>query len=60
MKASDLHRIDEQGVSRLVGILPQGSTTQERIAKELILDWTKEMLEKNADIKDVCFVGLDP
>jgi hypothetical protein len=38
MKASEFYRIDEQGIRRLVGILPQRRITQERIAKELILN----------------------
>ena len=53
MKASDFYRIDEQGVRRLVGILPQRRITQERIAKKLY--WIR-----TRPVEDVSVIVFEP
>jgi len=56
MKAYKFYWIDQRGVRNLIGILPERRVSPDRITKEFILNWAKEILGKDTDIKDVCFV----
>ncbi len=59
MKAYEFYWIDQQGASNLIGILPERRVNPDRITKEFILNWAKEILGEDTDVKDVYFVAVD-
>ena len=59
MKAYKFYWIDQRGVSNLIGILPERRVSPHRMTKEFILNWAKQILGEDSDVKDVYFVEVD-
>jgi len=58
MVAYEFYFRDEGGREHLIGILPERRRKPERITKDAILRWGRNMIGDHTDIKDIRFVPL--
>ncbi len=49
---------DQEGVSHLIGILPERRKKPERITKESIMNWGKKLLGDSTEVKDIYFIEV--
>jgi hypothetical protein len=54
-----LYRDDQTEEPNLIGILPERRKDRERITKESILNWGKEVTGENSDINNLYFVQME-
>ncbi len=49
---------DEEGVTHLIGVLPERRKKPERITKESIMNWGKKLLGETPKVKDIYFIEV--
>ena len=58
MIAYEFYYHDAKGDS-LIGILPERRKDPKRITKESVMNWVKNVLSNNQDIKNIYFVQVE-
>ncbi len=58
MNAYEFYSRDPIMGYRLIGVLPERRENRERITRESIINWAKEVLGGNVDINEIFFVKV--
>jgi hypothetical protein len=59
MKAYEFYWNDEKEVGHLIGILPERRKDPKRVTRKSIMNWMKNILGNNGEIKNIYFVKVD-
>jgi len=54
-----LYKHDQTEEAHLIGILPERRRNRERITKESVLNWGKEVIGENSDTNNLYFVQME-
>lgn len=58
MDAYEFYSYDPIKGYRLIGVLPERRENPERITRESVINWAKEMLGDNVDVNEIFFVKV--
>lgn len=58
MDAYEIYSRDPIKGYRLIGVLPERRENPERITRESVINWAKELLGDNVDVNEVFFVKV--
>jgi hypothetical protein len=58
MDAYEFYSYDPTKGYRLIGVLPERRENPERITRESVINWAKEMLGYNVDVNEIFFVKV--